>query len=262
MDDKEIKKQLVEAKKYRNNGYFAEALAILHQINNEFPKNITYHYLLAATYYESMNIEAGKRYAEEVMVLDPNFKENYELLGDIYEKEGKIEDAKDYYEKAYQLDSKYTTVEEKLIQIYLKTKNYEGVVHICDNMMSYIPIDTSSTKSRRLTSIYFGCVLYKGWALVYLKRYEEAIQEILRRKELNYQTKMPSFPHQYKDDDEALFKMYYQLKNVQKTEEYRKALKMEYNLMDDEILKLEEEAQKDIILFRQRPEVMGYLGLS
>lgn len=265
MNEKEVKKQLSAAKKYRNNGDFAQALAILHQINNEYPENVTYRYQLAFTYYESyesMNTDAAKRYVEEAVALDANFKENYELLGDIYRKEEKLEKAKEYYEKAYELDSEYLTVGEKLIQLYLKMSNYEGVLEVCNRMMSYIPVDTSSAKAKALTSIYFGCVLYKGWALVYLNRYEEAIEEIKRIKELDIQTKLPSFFNQYKDDDEALFKMYYKLNNNPKISEYKEILRNEYKLNDENILALEEEARQDIILFRQRPDVMRHLGLS
>ncbi|MFP3596921.1 tetratricopeptide repeat protein [Chryseobacterium sp. SIMBA_029] len=262
MDSKEVKQQLSEAKKHKNNGYFAEALEILHQINNEFPNNPDYRYLLAATYYESMNTDAGKKYAEETLKIDSQYKQAYELLGDVYTKENNLGKAQENYEKASDLDIHYMTVDEKLIQLYLKTKNYEGVLRVCNNMMNYIHVDVSTAKSRALTSVYLGCVLYKGWALVYLKRYEEAINEIKRRKELNMQIKYPSYFNQYKDDDEALFKMYYQLKNTAKIGEYRKKMKEEYQLTNEEITKLEEEARQNIILFRQRPENMAYLGLT
>lgn len=262
MNDKEIKKQLSTAKKHRNNGEFAEALAILHQVNNEFSQNVIYRYLLASTYYESMNTEAARQYAEEAIQLDGTYKENYELMGDIFEKEGNLEQAKEFYEKAYELDHQYLTVSEKLVQLYLKTKNYEGVLNVCNMMMSYIPIDTSSMKARMLTSTYFACVLYKSWALVYLKRYDEAVEEIKRRKQLHLETKAPTFPNQYKDDDEALYKLYLKLNNVPKIEEYKSKLINEYGYTTERLEKLKIEADQDIILVRQRPEVMAQLGLS
>ncbi|RAV07557.1 hypothetical protein, partial [Paenibacillus contaminans] len=63
-----------------------------------------------------------------------------------------------------------------------------------------------------------------------------------------------------KDDDEALFKMYYKLNNNPKISEYKEILRNEYKLNDENILALEEEARQDIILFRQRPDVMRHLG--
>jgi tetratricopeptide (TPR) repeat protein len=262
MNDKEVKKQLSEAKKYRNNGDFAESLAILHQINNEYPENVTYRYLLASTYYESMNTDAAQRYTQEAIALDSNFKQNYELLGDIYSKEGNLEKARENYEKAYQLDSQYLTVGEKLIQLYLKIKHYEGVVEVCNHMMSYIHVDPSTAKSRALTSIYLGCLLYKSWAQVYLKQYDNGIETIEAMKALENELKLPSYKHRFKNEDEALFKMYFKLTIPKKTEEYINILKSEYSYNEETIKKLEEEAQQDIILFRQRPEVMGYLGLN
>lgn len=262
MEEKEVKKLLSEAKKKRNYGDFAEALAILHQVNNDFPENVTYRYLLASTYYESMNAEAAQRYVEEAIALDGSFKENYELLGDAYEKQGDIDKAIESYEKAYSMDNKYLSVSEKLIQLYLKTGNYEGVLTHCDMIMSYIPVDVSTAKARALTSIYFGCVLYKGWALVYLKRYEEAVHEIEREKQLHKETNAPSYRNQFKDNDEALYKLYIKLNILPKIEEYKGKLFNEYSCTPEHLKKLEAEADQDIILFRQRPEVMAQLGLS
>ncbi|WP_106916014.1 tetratricopeptide repeat protein [Chryseobacterium aurantiacum] len=262
MNEKEVKKHLSDAKKYRNNGEFAESLAILHQVNNEFPENVTYRYLLASTYYESLSMDPAKRYVEEAIALDANFKENYELLGDIYQKEGDLEKAQINYEKAYDLDSQYLTVGEKLIQLYLKTKNYEGVVKVCDNMMSYIPVDASTAKSRALTSVYLGCILYKSWALAYLKDYTNAAKEIENIKAMDKQMGLPTYPDMYRNEDEALFKIYYKLKNTEKEEEYRNLLTNAYKYGTEAIQKLETEADQDIILFRQRPEVMVHLGLS
>lgn len=262
MEEKEVKKLLSEAKKKRNYGEFAEALAILHHVNNEFSQNATYRYLLASTYYESMNIEAAKQYTEEAIQLDRAYKENHELMGDIFEKEVNLEKAKEFYEKAYELDHQYLTVIEKLIQLYLKIKNFEGVVKMCDNMMSLIPVDTSTAKSRALTSIYLGCILYKGWALVYLKQYENAISQIEEIKVMDKKTGLPNYPGMYKNEDESLFKLYYKLKNSEKAEEFRTLLANEYKYSKEDVRKLEAEADQDIILFRQRPEVMLQLGLS
>jgi len=73
-----------------------------------------------------------------------------------------------------------------------------------------------------------GCVLYKGWALVYLKRYQEACKEIERRKKLHAETNAPTFPNQFRDDDEALFKLYLKLDNSSKVNEYKEILKSAY----------------------------------
>ncbi|WP_312508924.1 tetratricopeptide repeat protein [Chryseobacterium culicis] len=262
MNEKEVKKHLSDAKKHRNNGEFAESLALLHQVNNEFPENVTYRYLLASTYFESMSTEPAKKYVQEAIELDANFKENYELLGDVFQKEGNLELARINYEKAYELDSAYISVNEKLIQVYLKIKNYEGVIKVCDNLMSVIPVDTSSAKFRALTSIYLGCLLYKSWALVYLKDYEAAIKQIEEIKAMDKETGVPTYPGMYKNEDESLFKMFYKLKNSEKTEQYRNFLTAEYKYSEDAIQKLEAEADQEIILFRQRPEVMVHLGLS
>ncbi|MFP3802857.1 tetratricopeptide repeat protein, partial [Paraburkholderia sp. SIMBA_027] len=72
-----------------------------------------------------MNTDAGKKYAEETLKIDSQYKQSYELLGDVYTKENNLGKAQENYEKASDLDIHYMTVDEKLIQLYLKTKNYE-----------------------------------------------------------------------------------------------------------------------------------------
>lgn len=252
MDNKEVKKLVSEARKHREYGQFAEALAILHQINNEFTDNVQYRYLLAATYYESMNVESALKYAEEAISLDPAYKEAYELIGDIYIKQDERERAIEYYEKGYHLDNHYTYIEEKLIQAYLKSGNYEKAIIICDNLISHVPVDISTAKSRMLTSTFMATVMYKGIAFIYLKRYKEAIQQMFNRKELNIKTNSPTYINQYRDDDESIFKMYSNLGDKIAAGQYRALLKEDYQLTDEEIRVLEEEAQNDIILKRQR----------
>lgn len=252
MDDKELKKKLSEARKNREYGQFPEALAILHQISNEFPNNAQYRYLLAATYYESWNTDAALKYAEEALSIDPAHKESYELLGDIYGKQNDTEKAIANYEKAYQLDPQYLFVEEKLIKIYFKVENYKGVIHICDNLMSHVPIDKSTAKSRALTSIYLGTLLHKSYGFVYLKKYEEAIAGLLNRRKMNIELGLPTYAGQYKDDDESIFKMYYKLGNAEEINKYRELLKREYKISDEEIKVLEEDAKDDIIINRQK----------
>jgi len=53
-----------------------------------------------------MNAEAAQRYVEEAIVLDEGSKENYELLGDAYEKQGDIDKAVESYKKVFSMDAK------------------------------------------------------------------------------------------------------------------------------------------------------------
>jgi tetratricopeptide (TPR) repeat protein len=255
MDSKELKKILSEARKKREYGQFPEALAALHQVNNEFPDNAQYRYLLAATYYESGNTDAALKYAEEALSIDPEHKETYELLGDIYAKQDDTEKAIANYEKAYQLDSQYLFVEEKLIKIYFKVQNYEGVIHVCDNLMSHVPVDKSTAKSRALTSVYLGTLLHKSYGFIYLKRYEEAIAGLLNRRKMNIELGLPVYAGQYKNDDESIFKMYFKLGNTEETDKYRELLKREYKISDEELKILEEDAKGDIIINRQKHNI-------
>ncbi|OXG07130.1 hypothetical protein BC749_102907 [Flavobacterium araucananum] len=256
MENKEVKKILRDAKYSRDNGDFANALALLHALNNAFPAQATYRYLLAVTYYEGRNLEAALLYAREALAIDEKHKETYELLGDIYTK---LEDknlAEENYLYAYQIDPEYTFVEEKLVNLYLKKENYDAVVKICDNMMRYIPIDISTVKSRGLTMIYYGALIKKGMALIYLKKYPEAIDALIYLIEFDKITKSPWSEDLYSflDRDEyiSLFKMCFKLKNEEKTTEYKTIITEHYNVTQEEITALEKEAENDIMMPQQK----------
>jgi tetratricopeptide (TPR) repeat protein len=256
MENKEVKKILRDAKYSRDNGDFANALALLHALNNAFPAQATYRYLLAVTYYESRNLEAALRYAREALAIDEKHKETYELLGDIYTKLEDKDLAEENYLYAYQIDPEYTFVEEKLVNLYLKKENYDAVVKICDNMMRYIPIDISTVKSRGLTMIYHGALIKKRKALIYLKKYPEAIDALLYWLDFKKLVKLPGSEEPYylfdKEIYVSLFKMYYKLKNEGKTSEYKAILIEHYKVSDQEITALEKEAENDIMIIHQR----------
>lgn len=252
MDPKAIKKQISEARKKRENGQFAEALDILHRLSDEFNGVAQYRYLLALTYFDSWKEELALKYAEEAILLDPHDKDPYELIGDIYTRQENFKRALGYYEKAHQLDEKNAYLEQKLIQGYIKEKDYEKLLAACNHLLSHVPIDVATTKARILTAIYSGTILYKTWALISLKRYEAAIAEFQYRRAVHQETRMPSYPNQYKDDDESLFKIYYKLGNVAQADFYRSLLKEQYQLQDVAIKDLEEEAQNNILLKQQK----------
>lgn len=252
MDAKALKKRLNEARKNREYGHFPEALATLHEINNDFPNEVQYRYLLAATYYESWNEEAAFRYAEEALSIDPNYKEAYELIGDIYDKQNDIAKAIVNYEKAYEIDSQYQYVEEKLIKAYFKVGNYQKAVEVCDHLMGHIPLDNSTAKARALTSVHLGALLRKSYGLIYLKKYQEAIDNFLRGRALDLELGLPIHLSLYRDDDESIFKMYYQLGNTVEADKYRTLLKESHKLSDEDVTVLEADAKKDIIVNRQK----------
>ncbi|OXG07129.1 hypothetical protein BC749_102908 [Flavobacterium araucananum] len=256
MQNKEVKKILRDAKYSGDNGDFANALALLHALNNTFPAQATYRYLLAVTYYESRNLEAALLYAREALAIDEKHKETYELLGDIYTKLEDKDLAEENYLYAYQIDPEYTFVEEKLVNLYLKKENYDTVVKICDNMMRYIPIDISTVKSREFTMTYYGALIKKGMALIYLKKYPEAIDAMIYWLDLKIIIKSPSSDEAYsfinKDTYISVFKMYYKLKNKEKTSEYKKILTEHYNVTQEEITALEKEAENDIMMPQQK----------
>jgi tetratricopeptide (TPR) repeat protein len=256
MDNKELKKLLGEAKHNREYGEFAKALAILHQIKNEFPTNATYCYLLAVTYFESWNTDTALTYAIETLVLDVNHKESYELIGDIYSKLNNTELALENYLRSYKINPKYTFFEEKLIELYLKEKDYEAVVKICNNMMNHIPIDISSVKARGLTMIYYGAIIKKRIALIYLKKYREAIGCLIYQINFEKDVKLPSSLEPYsfllKEKFIEIYKMYFKLNDKDNIKEYSTILLEKYKITDGALKEIEVEAINDIILPQQR----------
>jgi tetratricopeptide (TPR) repeat protein len=249
MTKTELKKQLSTARFHREYGQYPEALAILHQVVNEYPED-KYYYLLASTYFESGEQELALEYADKTLEINISNKETYELKGLIYEKQEELKQAENMYLKALDIDPDFFNARDKLIYLYyLKEKNYEKTIHQCDLVFSKYRFEIYKDNNPSILFQYFltfGDVFYKSY--IHLNRYEDAIKILLEKKRvINYIVK-GNENYILSSDDAILYKLYCILKDEKGIAEMKVRWKNYYQVSDSYISGMEKDAVQGYIL--------------
>lgn len=238
----DLEKALKDAKEYRDSLDLDNAIAILHQVTNKYPKD-NYFYLLAATYLEAGEVDSALEYADKALEMNNQNKEAYELKGFIFEEQNSLEEAESMYLKVLEIDYDYYDVREKLVELYLEQERYEDVIKQCEFVLSYKKFDFSTQKNLIESTGWKGFIIYLCRAHIHLKQYEEAIKNLLRYKELEIQAGVYG-EYDFFNTDSKLYKLYLLAKNEDGIAEYKNLLLNHYELSEDDLKKVESEAYK------------------
>jgi tetratricopeptide (TPR) repeat protein len=227
MKKEKVENLLLEAKAYRKQGLFAEALSDLHQIVNIDPENDKYKYLLASTYLEADNEESAEQYALEIINRNESHKESLELLGVIREKEKKYTEAEIYFKKALLIDPEFHNARMNLLKLYDKhIINYEAMEKNCKYLLTHRDIDRDNYPERKKRKILLDwvAVVYARLkaALVKQAKFNDAI---ISTKEYIAFTlsadKKLTVMHLINEYDD-IYKYYYLMKDTENLEKYKK----------------------------------------
>ena len=250
MTEKEAEKLLNRANYERLFGDTAKTLAILHQLNSEFPKEKKYLGLLASTYYSKGELDLALEYCKKALELDSNYKEIYELKGLIaYAKDHK-EEAEIEYKQALKIDSKFALARVRLIQLYFEKKEYNKVTEECWFILNKIVPDRLSydkEKKSKLNNDYLNIVYYNLWkALIEQHKYEEAAKVIIEYKD--FASSYIKDPYFFDKEDELLFKLFYLLDDKEKTNYYKNRWLNFYKVVPSLIDGMKKDAKQGYII--------------
>ena len=272
MEQEKIDLLLAEAKVYRDNWQFDQAIANLHQIVNNNPQEEKYKYLLASTYLEARNTEAALRYADELLELNTSNKEAYELKGLAYEAEKKYEEAEKNYIKAIQIDPLFINARYNLIQLYSNVffpnrytsyepgykeiyKDPDFVIKHSNILLEQIQkkIDGNKKLSKLekrdleirhgFTSRLLSIALYKK------EEYRECIN-ILENSIKHRSSNTKTFPGFFINDEINIYKLYYLLNDQIGMNEYGNRMREGYDNEKDykeTIERITEEVQQELV---------------
>ncbi|MEN9917675.1 MAG: hypothetical protein RL662_111 [Bacteroidota bacterium] len=221
---------LLEARIYREQGQFADSLGKLHQVVEAFPDNTDYLYLLAATYLEAKNTDAAKDYAEQLLKLNPQYKQSLELLGIIAENNRDYENAEGYYQQALIIDPNFHNARFRLIKLYDEhIHNDVAIEENCRYMLMHRDSDKDSLSMRKKKQILLAWYAFVQdrliIALAKQGKYKKAIEE--RLKYINYAMNSDKkmqymyFINEYND----IYKYYYLSEDFKGLEEFKEQYK-------------------------------------
>ncbi|MBX4132126.1 tetratricopeptide repeat protein [Frischella sp. Ac48] len=223
MTEQEADELLEEVNYERLFGDTAKAIAILHQLNLEFPQEKMYLGLLASCYYSNGELDLALEYAEKALALDSNYKEIYELKGLIAYAKGDQEEAEMAYQQALKIDPQFALARVRLMQLYFEKKEYNKVTDECWFILNKIVPDRLSydkEKKSKLNNDYLNIVYYNLWkALIAQRKYDEAANVIIEYKD--FASSYITDPYFFDKEDELLFKLFYLLDDKEKTDYYQ-----------------------------------------
>ena len=250
MTEKEIEKLLKKANNERLFGDTAKALAILHQLHTEFPKEKKYIGLLASTYYGKGEKEIALEYCEKALALDPNYKEIYELKGMIAYLMGDIVRAEQFYKKALEIDPLFAGDRIRLAQLYFEQKQYEQVIEECSFILKNNDIErwsyTIEQKDILLINWLLSTYSLLWQAFIELKEYKKAIETITEY--LKFASCTVKDPYYFHQEDELLFKLYYLIGDQKKFEEYKDRWLHFYKVVQGRVLGMQKDADQGYII--------------
>lgn len=251
MTPQEAEKLLRKAEKHRLYGAcYPEALAILHQLNTEFPQEIKYVGLLASTYWAAGEKDTAKEYCYKALELDANCEFIYELLGIIAEEgETNIPLAKQHYLKALELNPDFAQAREKLMLIYYEEKDYQATIQECMYLISNnnLKPDYTPRQKRGVWMEWLFMAYTRLWeSMILTKEYQQAIFYILQYVDL----RRPEIedPYFFDNEERILFKLYYLLQNKDKVAEYRDKWLNFYKIPLDHIISMEKDTDQGYII--------------
>ena len=144
---------------------FEEATELLGKVNPECVSRVEYLELCSKAYMdmENRNTDRAIEYLEELVTIDPDKLAYLEDLGYCYGEANRLEEAKEIYEKAKEIDVTSPRIYYRLAQIYIKEKDYQRAVDVCDEGLSY---------HDQIPNLYH----FKAEAYYHMKQYAEAFQ--------------------------------------------------------------------------------------
>lgn len=249
MTEQEADKLLEEVNYERLFGDTAKAIAILHQLNSEFPQEKMYLGLLASCYYSNGELDLALEYAEKALALDPHYPAIFELKGLIAYAKGDQEEAEIAYQQALKIDPQFALGRVRLMQLYFEKKEYNKVTEECWFILNKIVPDRLSydkEKKRKLNNEYLLIVYINLWkALIAQHKYEEAANGIIERKD--FASSYIKDPYFFDKEDEMLFKLFYLLDDKEKTDYYQNRWLNFYQVVPSRIDGMKKDAKQGYI---------------
>lgn len=249
MKKQEVEKLLQKISNQRMFGETDKALANLHLLNNEFPKDKKYLGLLASTYMDAEADDEAREYCEKALAIDPNYPEAHEILGLLAEKKNETEKAEEYYRKSIAHDIYFRNGHLRLLLLHYTKSNYQAVVKETEFMLQNFDKERNSYTPERKRKIYaewLVLVYARGTsALIRLGQYEKAIGYI--NEKIQFSKTYIKDIYQFHREDEKLYKLYYLQGNKKKVAEYENRWLNHYKVPLSKIVGMQKDVEQGYI---------------
>ncbi|MFS4474593.1 tetratricopeptide repeat protein [Chryseobacterium sp. T20] len=246
MNEQEIEKLLQKISNQKMFGETEKAIANLHILNNEFPKEKKYLALLASSYLDADSVEVAEEYCAKALEIDPSYPEIFELKGLIAEKRGDDELAEKYYKESISTGSPFKMGHLRLVLLYYKLEKYEDAIKEAEYLLANFDIgrnEYSADEQRQIFAQWLSFAYNRLYSsLIRIGQYEKAANKI--KEFIAFRANYVNDPYQFLTEDEILFKLYHALNDEEKMKEMEEKMLNHYMLPESMIDSMKKDAQQ------------------
>lgn len=246
MNDQEIEKLLQKISNQKMFGEPEKAIANLHILNNEFPKEKKYLALLASSYLDADSVEVAEDYCAKALEIDPNYPEVFELKGLIAEKRGDDELAEKYYKESISKGIPFKMGHLRLVLLYYKLEKYDDAIKEAEYLLANFDVDRNeyaADKQRQIFAQWLSFAYNRLYSsLIRTGQYEKAAMKI--KEFIAFRANYVSDPYQFLTEDEILFKLYHALNDEEKMKEIAEKMLNHYMVPESVINSMKKDAEQ------------------
>ncbi|KPE51118.1 tetratricopeptide repeat protein [Chryseobacterium indologenes] len=246
MTEQEVEKLLQKISNQKMFGETEKAIANLHLLNNEFPKEKKYLALLASAYWDADSADAAEEYCNKALEIDPDYSEAIELKGLIAEKQGNDDLAEHYYKESTEKKAPFKMGYLRLVLLYYKQERYEEAIQEAEFLIDNFDTgrnEYSEEDQRKIVSQWLGLTYIRLYSsLIHTGQYEKAIEKI--NEFIAFRSNYVKDPYQFLTEDEILFKLYHCTGDAEKMKESENKMLNHYMVPSNIVSSMKKDAEQ------------------
>lgn len=250
MTEQEVEKLLQKISNQKMFGEADKAIANLHILNIEFPKDKKYLALLASTYLDVNSIDTAEDYCNKALDFDPDYSEAFELKGLIAEKKGDDETAEKYYKESISKQPSFKVGYLRLILLYYKLGRYDDTIREAEYLLDNFDTNRneySEEDQRKIFAQWLSLAYIRLYSsLIETKQYQKAVDRIIDF--VSFRSNYVKDPYQFISEDELLFKLYYLLGDDEKLTQLNTKWLDHYQISAESIEAMKKDSDQGYIL--------------
>lgn len=220
MTEQEVEKLLQKISNQRMFGEAEKAIANLHILNNEFPKNKQYLALLANAYLDVDADDAALEYCNKALEVDPHYSEAFELKGMIAEKKEDDDLAEKYYRESISQEVPFKMGYLRLVLLYYRLERYDDAIKEAEYLLANFDKnrdESSAEYQRKIFAQWLSLTFIRLYSsLIRTEQFEKAIEKV--NEYVAFRSNYVKDPYQFLTEDELLFKLYHTIQDPEKME--------------------------------------------
>ncbi|PUV25428.1 tetratricopeptide repeat protein [Sphingobacterium athyrii] len=249
MTEQQVEKILRKLSNQKMFGETEKAIANLHILNNEFPKEKKYLALLGSIYFDADSMDKAEEYCTKALEIDPDYAEAYEIKGLIAEKKGDNELAEKYYKESVSKEKLFKMGYLRLVLLYHKLERYDEAIMQAEYLLANFDKNRNeypAEDQRKIFAQWLSLAYNRLYSsLIRTGQFEKAADKI--NEYVAFRSNYIKDPYQFLSEDELLFKLYHAAKDTEKMKESEEKMLNHYMVPLDVVESMKKDVEQGYI---------------